>query len=143
MVRVNFFFYGSLMTRPPFVFNHREVVRKIPATIRGKLFVFNQCFPAAILGGTDELIHGVIAQYEFKQKEDVQWLFNNLDTWEGYWENRPDLSHYHRKMVPVEVDGEVYECWMYVTNTEIPHPSLDMNKQIPNGDYKRWVEGER
>ena len=139
MYKETFFFYGSIMRHPP---EPRFVTGTLAGTVSGVLCLFNTFFPAAILHTSgDAKIKGLIVHYEFPEDEGhrLRWMFEDMDRFEGFSQEHLHLSHYLRKLVKVQgEDGEDYLCQMYVINKDNPHPMIDLNTMIPDGDWEKW-----
>lgn len=137
MIKLNMFFYGSLISYPPW---KDAVADSKAATVVGKLHLFNRFYPAAVMEGEDT-IKGRVVSYEFLDKAERRYFFADLDQFEGCVPNKPDRSSYHRLMVEATTeDGDSVVCWIYISNPTGPYANqiLDMDTVIPSGDWLAW-----
>lgn len=84
------------------------------AAVLGKLFYFRYpvlLLPDVVPGPYCEWIKGQLLEFQPEQMEGVLW---QLDMVEGYFENDPYASLYHRKLVTVHFEDESFvKAWVY------------------------------
>ncbi len=120
------FVYGTLLVKhnefAAYLQRHCTFISK--AHVRGTLYDVGE-YPGAIVDDSDGYIYGSV--YHIDKADEVLPV---LDEYEGISPDDPQPHEYLRLLTPIETDGGLLSCWMYVYNWPV-----DGLKVIDGGDY--------
>lgn len=111
---------------------------ELPAIILGELYeVRGGGFPCMVDGRN--LVFGELMAI---QPERYEATVRDLDRLEGYSEDEPERSMYHRRRSEVRLeDGSIVEAWAYYWN---PRYASDMiGPRIKGGDWNEHIQNSR
>lgn len=83
------------------------------AKVQGRLYDLGS-YPGLIIDENAALVEGHI----FKLHHPAA-LLDYLDQYEGILPNNPDLNEYVRQLIPVDLSGEMLQCWAYIYQLSI------------------------
>jgi len=129
------FVYGSLMQGfwNAKKYLNGKVVRRKPATTKGRLYhIENRGYPALVEG--EDVVYGEVIWV--KAFEEV---VKELDTLENYSQARRENSQYMRVVQPIEVDGSQIDAYVYRYNTEATMNQQDQLNPVPKGAWRAYM----
>lgn len=125
------FVYGSLLKQAnnimsTYLSEKSELVGE--AYMHGRLFMVDY-YPGAIHeADAESLVKGAL--YKLHKREST---FRVLDRYEEFTPEDIENSVFIRKIIPVEKDGKVLHCWVYIYNQDI-----NGCQPIASGDFLRF-----
>ncbi len=126
------FFYGTLMSN----FNNplqEEVMPLLnyigPAQINGYLFNVGR-YPGFVPDALGGQVYGEV----YELPEEHNQLLALLDDYEGIGEHHREPYEYQRVTLPVQLERDTVNCWVYVYNYNLKNCSL-----ISSGDYRDYM----
>ncbi len=126
------FVYGTLLNDiHSMIANHLKTHSKLigDGTVNGLLFDLGSYPGLVYQPETDRLVFGQV--FELDDPEEV---LATLDGYEGINLNSLAESEYSRLLVPVSLDKDNLECWVYVYNGK-----TGGLKQIESGNYLEYI----
>ncbi|MFN7118791.1 MAG: gamma-glutamylcyclotransferase [Saprospiraceae bacterium] len=122
------FVYGTLMnniqsTIADYLHQNSDFIGE--GSFPGKLYDLGS-YPGAIYNAqANTLVYGHVFKLH-----DSQLMLKRLDFYEGINTMQPDKNEYRRELVPVQVNNDVINCWVYLYNFK-----TEGLKEIVSGDY--------
>lgn len=113
------FVYGSLRSgfhNPVYNYLTRYFHLCGEALVKGKLFDKGE-YPVALPSDEDKFITGEL--YELNNPEEFDWIFEQLDDYEGLHVEKGEAPLYKRESVTVYQKGTETTAWVYWYNQDI------------------------
>lgn len=127
------FVYGTLMNNIQSTiadYLHQNSAFIGEGSFPGKLYDLGS-YPGAIY---DKQADSQVYGHVFKLN-DSDLMLKRLDLYEGIHMTQPDNNEYRRELVPVQVNDDVMNCWVYLYNFPTTHL-----KAIETGNYISYLK---